>query len=894
MRFFVCCWCLWVCGAVLAENVRLETKYFAAEVSEAGQVVSAIDKRSGENLLNRTYDANFCRLTMNYGEGLQPITSVKKEGNVIRVTFRNGVVLGLEYVSADHWFTLEVVSLEGADKEPYLLEFGRIWTETDYTRPDALGISPLILTIHTNVFDMPGKARRLGGMCYGKIGILKAKTASLALPEKEMRAEMKAFTEKILAQKEADPEYRKIAPPVSRAGGGYAMDIPKNYGSYIITSIPIKAEEVASWAEHLAQFGVSQIDFHQGVPFRQGDFHFNETAYPNGISDFRRMTDELKKHGMIAGLHTYSQFVYRQGNKYLTPVPHQDLDVMETFTLAEDMDEKATALAVLESTENVSTVTGFGVRNSLYLWIDDEIVVYREVGTNGFPKIERGAMGTKAVAHRKGAKVAHLTQYFHGFAPRPGSALFLEIARNTAKTYDAGGFSMIYLDALDGTNSLLVGEDKRLVWYYDALFVREILDNITTEPPLLEYSTMHASLWAARSRMGAWDSPSRGYVAFFDKHFASNAQTAVARYLPGQMGWFAVCPTKGENVSANFSSQTLFREDLEYLGVKSLAWNHGMSYLDISLGQLVPAAYRNGLILKTFDGLRSTAKISDADRELLKTPGKHFHLADGKLLPAQYVSLQQGGSVCNPYANQKPFIRIESRLSVGEYDDSGNIELAAFDENAPVEKTITKTFEEPLNLSQHLAMGMWVYGDGGGQWLNVRVESPYHLTSGFADHVVKLDFTGWKYLSFLENTNGEHPQLRWPAGRNGLYTEFRQKVFYNQISQVHVMVLGETKNLRFRTLKAIPAIEAERENPTLTINGQSVTFAGKIPAGCYAQWNLGEKEISVLHPRGEEVGKLTVSGDVPTFQNGENDVQISLFTRWTFGVFDVENPISLD
>ncbi|MDO4574654.1 MAG: hypothetical protein Q4D98_05510 [Planctomycetia bacterium] len=893
MRGLLICLCWAASGFALAENIRLETKYFAAEVSEAGQVVSAVDKRTGENLLNRTYDANFCRLTMKSGEGPQKITSVTKDGDTIRVVFANGVVLGLKYTTADAYFTLEVVSLSGVEEPPYLLEFGRIWTEPDYTKPDALGISPLILTIHTNVFDMPGKAKRLGGMGYGKIGILGAAVASLALPEAGMRAEMKAFTERILARKEADLEYRKVAPPVSRSGGGFAMDIPKNYGSYIITSVPIKAEEVAAWAEHLAPFGVTQIDFHQGVPFRQGDFEFHKTAYPNGVSDFRRMTDALKKHGMIAGLHTYSEFVSGSENKYLSPVPHPDLDVMDWLTLAEDVDAKATAFSVSESTEHLSTVVGFGVRNSLYLCIDEEILKFQEVGPNGFGKVVRGVLGTVAAPHAKGAKVRHLTQYFNRFAPTPGSALFLEIARNTAKTYDEGGFSMIYLDALDGTHSLLTGEDKRLVWYYDALFVRELLDHITTAPPLLEYSTMHASLWAARSRMGAWDSPSRGYQTFFDRHFASNAQTALARYLPGQMGWFAVCPTKGATVADNFSSQTLFREDLEYLGVKVLAWNSGLSYLDISLGQLVPAAYRNGEILQAFDKLRSTAKLSDADRERLKVPGAHFHRIGDQLVPAQYVSKMEGGTVENPYADQQPFLRLESRLSAAAYDAPENIALVAFDENAPVEAVKTKTFEEPLDLSGHLAMGMWVKGDGGGQWLNVRVESPHHLTSGFADHVVRLDFTGWKYIPLIENTNGEHPGLVWQAGRNGLYTEFRQRVFYNQIEKVHVLVQGETKNLRFRTLKAIPIVEADRENPALSIHGQRVTFLGKIPAGCYAEWNPGNREIPVWNPRGDVVGKLTVSGDVPKLRQGANPVELSPFVRWTFGVFDAEHAISL-
>lgn len=894
--------------SAVAAEVQLKSDFFSVNVAENGQVTSAVELKSGKDWL-APGSQPFAALVMKKGTGPvrpQKIEWVSDAHSQLRVTFANGASALLNYESKTDYFTLEAASVTVPDGDFYRLEFGCVTLKPDYAAPDAFGFSTLILTIPTNVAEFPGKASRLGAKCYSEIGVQGAKAAFVGVPEKEMRRVMKSVTEWILAESASNPEYRKMAPPVSRNGGGFAMDGRKNYGSYIITSTPIKAEEVAAWAEHLKQFGVDQIDFHQGTAFRQGDFHFNETAYPNGVSDFRRMTDELKKHGMIAGFHTYSEFAV--GNsKYLTPVPHADLDVIRSFTLAEDLTETAKEVPVSESTQDVSLICGFTIKNSLYLKIDSEIIGFHELAENGkgFTKCDRGAFGTKVASHAKGAKVDHLTRFFSSyFAPNPKTPLFLEIARNTAKTYDEGGFRMIYLDALDGTGALL--DDRELTWYYDALFVREILTHITSEPPLLEYSTMHPSLWAARSRMGAWDSPAKAYIEFFDRHFASNERSALKCYLPAQIGWFAVCPSKSKDEGRNFQIQTLYREQLDYLGAKTLAWNSGFSYLDVSLGLLTPAALENGKLLNAYDSLRRANYFSPEICEKVREPGKHFHLQkigeQWLLRPAQYAefetkSVAESGTqtpsfrVSNPYAAQKPYLRIENLYADAPYDSPEAQELIPFDENQKVEPVTCQTFEPTLNLSKAPGMGMWVYGDGKGQLLNVRVESPYFMLSGVNDHHIKLDHQGWKYVEFAEATNGRFPETRWPAGSNGLYTEFRTRVHYQSICDVFVMVAGPTEGLRFRTLKALPILETQLKDPTLTLAGQKVTLRGSIPSGCYAEILPESDEILVKDPVGNVLGKLEPDAPIPAVPAGESDFQPSFDsaaprTRWTFGLYE--------
>ena len=598
------------------------------------------------------------------------------------------------------------------------------------------------------------------------------------------------------------------------------------------------------------------------------------------------MSDALRDGGMITGLHTYAEFIDPR-SKYVTPIPHPDLDVMRRFTLDADLSADATAFPVAESTADVSTVTGFFVRNSRYLRIDDELIEFSRPEPNapfGFADCKRGACGTKASAHAQGAVVEQMTQMFGLFAPKVESPLFLEIARETARTYNEGGFGMIYLDALDGTHAMV--EDKELIWYYDTLFVNEIIRNCV-EPPLMEYSTMNANLWLARSRMGAWDSAHRGYRQFFDKHFESNRQSADAAYLPGQIGWLAMAPAAGDE-RPGFQRQTLFPEDVHYLGAKTLAHNYGYSFLDIPLTGILPAAEANGKMLAEYNKLRIAGTLSSEEREKLRGPNLDVVLlpsnegTPGRLVEADYQRFElseeaKSFAVNNKFAAQTPYIRVENRYSALSNDTPDAVTLLECDENKPVENLTSAKFDPPLDLSEKLAMGLWVFGDGGGQKINVRVESPSHLVSGHNDHFLTVDFNGWRFFPLAEAQNGLEPPVSWPIPCGGVYAEYREKVHYQAISAVHLMIAGETKNLRFRTLKALPLAPYALIDPTLNFGGETITFRGEIPSGHYLEYDpqTGDGKARVMTPNGEVVSEMEMTAQPTLPANKTTDVTFS-------------------
>ena len=874
-----------------ADDISFQTRYLELTISSDGQTTGFIDRASGTNFLKSGREQRFALLTEVKGKSPIVPKSVTKTPAGLAIEFLNGSKADLTVVEKDKYLEFRLESVTGSF---YKIEFARAFVDIDYKQSASFGATNAILSINTKTLAFPGKSQTLGAVAYQSIGAENAAVALVGCPQTELRPVLKEIVQTL------DP--KEI--PLNPAGGPFAMDVPRNFGSYIITSNAITAENAKAWADFLRPFGVNQIDFHQGVPFRQADFVFNEKAYPNDVTDFRKMTDVLRQEGFTAGLHTYSEFI-NPASRYITPVPHPDLDVMETFTLSADLDDKATEFAVDESTADVSTITGFTIRNSLYVRIGNELIrfgsPYSE-GKNGFEKCVRGAYGTKIEAHKKGDKVEHLTQYFNLFAPRPDSELFLEIARNTAKTYNEGGFGMIYLDALDGTNALLA--DKELVWYYDALFVREIMRNVDlANAPLLEYSTMHTSLWSARSRMGAWDSPSKGYQRFFDLHFASNYQSADSTFLPGQIGWFALCPeANGTDDAPAFQFHTMFPEELEYLGAKALGRNYGFSFLDLrNMDNPAPGVVRNGQILERFNRLRMAQYFPNSVLRQLNEPGKRFSLvpADGKnwdgpdwkILPAAYEKLsaeesKASGKIENPFAVQKPMIRIENRLNArnpaskeqnqAATDQPEKLELIAFDENQTPKELTEQKWETPLNLTKQLAMGMEIFGDGQKQVVNVQVGSPYNLTSGHNDHFVVVDWTGWKFVRFIEAENGQFEEIRWPVPCGGIYREYRERVHYKQVNRVSVMVHGPTDGLKFRPLYAIPIEPTDLVRPSVSANGQTITFDGSLKPGEYLEFSPTDSAAAVWTVKNEKMDRtIPVLGSAPVFNSGSNDVQIS-------------------
>jgi len=449
--------------------------------------------------------------------------------------------------------------------------------------------------------------------------------------------------------------------PHSTLGGPWALESPDNRGSYLFNYHDMTEKTVDDWIAMARAAGVSQFDFHGGGSFRFGDMRPNPELYPNGYASFKTVIDRLHAAGIKAGLHTYAFFIDKRC-PWVTPVPDRRLGKDATFTLAGDLPADANAVPVVETTERMSNVADFFIRNSVTLQVDDELIVYKQISRQppyAFTECQRGAHGTQAAAHAAGAKVHHLKECFGLFAPDGDSTLLEEVAAKTADIYNECGFDMIYLDALDGQDVLGGGENG---WHYGSKFVFEICKRLN-KPAIMEMSTFHHHLWFVRSRMGAWDTPNRGHKRYVDIHCAVNANLD-RQFLPGHLGWWAVKTWTGHQ------DEPTFADDMEYLLCKCMGHDVGFSIaagLTPDVFKSNPFYQRMAGMMRQYEELRRARAFDEATRAALREPGKEFTLVkteDGKFRFQPIVCLKHrvsgvddpsaSWSIENPYEDQTP------------------------------------------------------------------------------------------------------------------------------------------------------------------------------------------------------------------------------------------------
>ena len=71
----------------------------------------------------------------------------------------------------------------------------------------------------------------------------------------------------------------------------------------------------------------------------------------------------------------------------------------------------------------------------------------------------------------------------------------------------------------------------------------------------------------------------------------------------------------------------------------------------------------------------------------------------------------------------------------------------------------------PIDFRKYGAMGVWVYGDGKGELLNIQLENPRGLTyDNTDDHYIDIAFTGWRYfeLHIPERDAERYADYQWP------------------------------------------------------------------------------------------------------------------------------------
>ena len=893
----------------------IENEFAKYAVGSDGGNLHFIDKHSGKDYCDVKSKTRFAQVKK--AGRAYDCSRVTFAGGKITVDFGDaGVTAVIKAESKKHYFIFEVVSVTGDGVEEMTFADMQLPLKGDPSEPFAC--CAMALNLKTNVPEIPGMNNRLRASCYPRFGFAGAKVAIVACPMAEMRPTMQEVVT-------ASPEL-----PHSANGGPWALDGRINRGSYLFNFDGVSEANVDEWIRVVMSMGMTQIDFHGGSSFRFGDCRPNPATYPNGRASLKAVIDKLHAAGIKAGLHTYAFFMDKSC-PWVTPKPDPRLGKDATFTLAEDLTADAAAVQVLESTEKMSTVTGFFERNSVTLMVDDELITYGGVSKTppySFTTCARGALGTTASSHAKGAKVHHLTECFGLFAPDGDSTLLAEVAAKSAETYNECGFDMMYLDALDGEDVLGGPENA---WHYGSLFVYELFNRLK-KPPLMEMSTFHHHLWYVRSRIGAMDTPSRSQKRFIDIHchglaghiHAVGNKSSVRMFLPAELGWWTV------HTAGNIQVERTFPDDIEYLMCRCMATNTGFALMGINPDTIksVPAFARLAPIFKNYEDMRHAGYFPASVTKKLDKPGAEFTLdkdAKGKwqLYPVEYAKhkvtgVESSWTITNKLGKQPLRVRIEALMSAGPYDSPEAVTVEDFSKpdafsdrsneagvSADLKSSsdqvkagsvsghftalstrakrdgswakLGKTLDPPLNLADKQALGVWVYGDGKGELLNIQIKSPKYLAWGIGDHYVDVDFTGWRYFELIEPEGGHVQDYSWPYG-DDIYGIYREYVNYASVGSLSLWYNNLPKGAQVQCylspIRALPLVKAKLRNPRITINGKTITFPVEIESNCYLEF-VSPSDCKVYGPAGELVGEVTPLGEVPTLEAGMNRVEIA-------------------
>lgn len=905
-------------GAATGEPVVLENSFVRYEISATGRNQALIDKSDGTNLLTPGSDTPLCTLQRNHVTS-ESLSLEVREG-LWQVGFgESGITVVLRPEIHDRYFTIEVVSVAGGAIDQLNFFYLPLGERGASAR---LACTTLAMNLQTNVPELPGPMAVPMATCYPRFGLVGAKVAFIAAPRDALRSTI----QQVMSNTESLPH--------SPLGGPWALDAKINRGSYLIdTEGEVGESTVGAWIDLAKNLGMKQIDFHTGKSMRFGDLHPNPDRYPNGAVGVKAVVDQMHGADLEAGLHTYAFYIAKD-TPWVTPVPDRRLATSAIFTLNSDIDAVVDTLPIAESTAAVSTVTGFQIRNSVTLRIDDELIEFSDVNKTapfGFTKCKRGALGTHATPHAKGVKVSQLKECFGLFVPDGDSSLFTEVAARTAEVYNQAGFDMIYLDALDGSDILAGGENS---WYYAAKFVFELNARLQ-RPALIEMSTITHHVWMLRSRMGSWDVPARAPQRVADIHVLAN-ESAARNFMPVNLGWSGIFDWNPVQPERTFAS------DVEHLCARALATDSSLSLL---VG-FTPAAWeksanvrRLGGIIQRYETLRLNGGLPANVLERMRTSRSAFVVTEGKDATPQVQqrqelshlaldSLSSSWTVHNDHPEQVPRIRIECLAGLEPVEhprvtplvsgsDAATLEplpvaegvdfswapsteahdgavpgltLKATNKGAPPHSAwggASKKFSPALNLYNR-GLGLWVKGDGSGALLNVQLQSTEAASGGRADHYVDLDFTGWRFVELIEPESQRLGTMGWPYSRrqadwgNGVpfgdvLRDYILWVNYGEIEGINLWINGVPGNCSTECslgpIVAPPVRSSDLHHPVLSVNGTACTLPVDLKSGDYLEL-APDGAGTIYDTTGNAQMDFTITS-LPALCSGDNSVSLS-------------------
>ncbi len=889
--------------AVPPTAATIENPLAKLEIDARGRGVALLEKRSGRNLLARTSPLATVQA---HGRTLRPTACSYADGQ-FRLQFGSEARAVIGVASRDQYLTFTVLAVEGEGVESLTFlaltaQPGKHASDTSgAVTADDWGLCLRELNLQTQV-NVGGGPPTLRASCTAEYGLVGGKAGLVVAPAAQLRPALQQ-----LLQAEGLPR--------SSLGGPWALDAEGIRGSYLFAHP--SEREAERWIDLAQRGGFTHLHY-DGWYKSLGHYEPNPSLFPNGLEGMKTMVRKVHEAGLKAGLHTLTGCI-QPTDSWVTPVPDKRLAADASYTLAADMDAVSDTILTVEKPQSHDVIWSYSGRGNA-IRIGDEIIQYGAISFSppyGFLKCTRGAFQTKPAAHRKADPVDHLRQIYLAFYPDERSTLVDEVADAIARVYNECEFDQIYMDGSEG-----MGHWHAIQTMRNAIYQR------LQRPAVVEASCWDHWSWNYHSRIGAWDHPKWGLKPFTDLHCAGIANYRQGALLQAQLGWWVV-------LGPSSFSRAETPDEMEYFCCKTLAFDAPSSTQGIgSLTAPANARMQEYLTLAGwYERLRLANYFPDSVREQLRQPGRDFHLVqadDGQwqLLPTQYLAHKATGSdngsnawtVNNTYPEQPLQLRLEALYSVAPYDSPDGVLVAdsASVDRFTVRRTasgVTQTLDRSTDQVQageaslrftatsqrasgtgawaHVgmpfdppyfsitpcdALGVWIHGDGKGEVLNLQLTSPREYMDSLGEHYVTIDFTGWRYfeIPLRERDAARYRDYEWPYfSLGGIYMTAVNRSHIDQVNlYLNNLPPHDTATVYLSPIKALCTSRVPLANPTLAVNGQTLTLPTTLHSGDYVELTSRD-DCRVYDERGTLLERLALPGELPNWMPGDNRLAFS-------------------
>ncbi len=838
------------------ETIDFSTKHIKITIKKSNaQIIEMINLYNGENIVNNTGTPWIAYLKNATGAPVTP-TSAEVDNGRLKLTFKDKSVVCFVIETFDNYFT---ITLDSSLPVGYQgINFGCFGARYDWEldNPEKFGMSLIAMTTTAIPSCYPGGSTKTFFAEVRALTPLEVFGSKVGVTFSTMDVHREYLKEIVLA---IDPKYGIK----NLNGGPFTLDSENIFDDYIISGMPLTADNVDEVGRIANEYGFEQFSTHQGNPFIQADFNFVGTAteaeklqgtFITAATFKERVTDKLAEYGVYLCLHTYSSLVPNTATKILTnpkwqrqicydPVTYTCRGNVSRFRTNIKTNEDASGFVIDPNKTMPSTNI-----HSAYILIDEEIIWVGGGTSSGFINVKRGMCGTVATTHEDGAEIRQLLGWYNMFQSEPFSELFYNIAEETARAYNEGGFRAIYLDGLESFHRTGLSISRETSYIY-AEFYREVLENCIV-PPILESSSMGIQLWAGRGRGGAVDHAKTEYK-LFKSNDARGKLNVGDYYYTATLGWFNPNPDYAEEYKNTFF-KTMFRDDLDHMGSIGIAYNYGNCNqpFTIDLYNEQTRFRTNVKYYNAYSIMRKANYFSPEVREALKDNTyeyKMFRQDDGTWAFKQmryfknrvfdYTdNLFVTGTAENPFGSQTPYIRVEQRYStLGENE----LVVLTLDETQSI-KDIPKTHNLPnLNLSEHLAFKVRVLGNGSDGAFLISLYSPAHVSEGRIDYYIPTNFEGWREFILLDNDNANYGGFTFNdfPTTSVTYSTFRAgRPGFNNINKLTIATAGDVEGVMIDDIRAYKITDAPAKNITIKIGSSEITFDAEVHSGEYVEF----------------------------------------------------------